>query len=155
MITAMAPTPIMKMELIFQRDLPGFRGARHFVVEPLTDDAEAIFARLRCTDVIQLVNGETLNDLTLLVMSPGYLWRDFDVEIDDEMVNALDLSRPGDVGLLATVHPRDPLWESTANLYSPIVINRRTGVADQLIPAVSEQEVGRGVRTPFPPERGD
>jgi flagellar assembly factor FliW len=151
----MAPTPVTRMELTLQRDMPGFRGARHFVLEPLTHDAEAIFARLRCTDVIDLASGASLSDLVLLVMSPGYLWRDYDVEIDDAMVDELGLSQPDDVGLLVIVHPRDPLRESTANLYSPIVVNRRTGVADQLVPAASEQEVGRAVRTPFPLEQDD
>jgi flagellar assembly factor FliW len=69
------------------------------------------------------------------------------------MVEDLDLDGAEEAGLLAIVHPRTPLSESTANLYSPIVLNRRTGFADQLVPAASEKEVGWSVRTPFPPDR--
>ena len=68
------------------------------------------------------------------------------------MVEELQLSGSEDAALLAIVHPRKPLAESTANLYSPIVINRRNGFADQLVPAASEREVGWSVRTPFPPD---
>jgi flagellar assembly factor FliW len=88
-----------------------------------------------------------------LVTPPGVLWRGYEVQIDEAMVEELDLTGSEDAALLAIVHPRKPLSESTANLYSPIVINRRTGFADQLVPAASEQEVGWSVRTPFPPDR--
>jgi flagellar assembly factor FliW len=93
-----------------------------------------------------------LDNLTLLVTSPGILWRGYEVQIDEAMVEELQLSGSEEAALLAIVHPRKPLTESTANLYSPIVVNRRNGFADQLVPAVSEQEVGWSVRTPFPPD---
>ena len=81
---------------------------------------------------------------------PGILWRGYEVRIDEAMVEELQLSGAEDAALLAIVHPRKPLSASTANLYSPIVVNRRNGFADQLVPAASEQEVGWSVRTPFP-----
>lgn len=155
MSTVRAPISITRMDLTLQHDMPGFKGARHFAVEPLVEEAPAIFARLRCTDSVHLHGGEMLNDLTLLVMSPKYLWQDYDIEIDDVMIEELGLSDPDDLALLAIVHPREPLWESTANLYSPIVVNRRTGLADQLVPNVSEQEFGWPVRVPFPLDRDD
>jgi flagellar assembly factor FliW len=145
-----APIAITKMELTLRRDLPGFRGAQHFVVEPLGEGESNAFAQLRCTDTVYVESGPAIESLSLLVMSPGCLWREYEVQIDDAMVDDLGLSGSDDVALLVIVHPREPLSESTANLYSPIVVNRRTGVADQLVPAASEQEVGWSVRTPFP-----
>ena len=71
------------------------------------------------------------------------------------MVEDLHLAHADEAGLLAIVHPRKPLAESTANLYSPIVINRRTGCADQLIPTDGEGEVGWSMRTPIPIEDPD
>jgi len=141
------------MELTFQHDMPGFKGARHFAVEPLVEGDEAIFARLRCADVIYMRSGETLNDLTLLVMSPEFVWQDYDIEINEAMIEELDLSNPDDLTLLAIVHPQDPLSQSTANLYSPIVVNRRTGLADQFVPSTSEKEFGWPLRAPFPLDR--
>jgi flagellar assembly factor FliW len=153
--TATAPIPITAMELTLRCDMPGFAGAKHFVVEPLGEGAASVFAHLRCTDTLYSSTNQPLSNLTLLVMSPGFLWRDYEVRIDDAMVEELDLSGPDDAALLVIVHPRDPLTESTANLYSPIIVNRRTGVADQFIPGASEQEVGWTVRTPFPFDRDD
>ena len=155
MLTAAPPITVTGMELIFRRDMPGFKGARNFIVEPLGEDAGGIFARLRCTDTVYVMGGKPLHNLTLLVTSPGFLWRDYEVQIDEAMVEDLDLSSAEDAALLAIVHPRTPLSESTANLYSPIVINRRNGFADQLVPAASEGEAGWSVRTPFPLERDD
>jgi len=155
MSIAMPSIPIIGMELTFQRDMPGFKGAQHFVVEPLVEETQGVFARLRCTDTVYLQHGETLDSLTLLVMSPGYLWREYEIEINEAMVEELGLSGSDDVTLLVIVHPRDPLSASTANLYSPIVVNRRTGLADQFVPSASEREIGWGVRTPFPLDRDD
>jgi flagellar assembly factor FliW len=155
MRTTAPPITVTGMELTFRRDMPGFRGARHFVVEPLGDGVPGIFAHLRCTDTVYVQGTVPLQNLTLLVASPGILWSGYAVRIDDAMVEDLELADADEAGLLAIVHPRKPLSQSTANLYSPIVVNRRTGYADQLVPAATEQEVGWSVRTPFPPERDD
>lgn len=153
MTTATEPYPIAKMAVEFLRDLPGFEGARHFVLEPFSAESAAIFAHLRCSDPVRLHGGGTLESLALLVMSPRFLWRDYEVELDEDTLAALEVSTPDDVVVLVIVHPKDPLWESTANLYSPLVINQRTGAALQLVPSVSEHELGWAVTTPFPLER--
>jgi flagellar assembly factor FliW len=153
MLTTAPPITVTGMELTFRRDMPGFKGARHFVVEPLGGGSPGIFAHLRCTDTVYVHGSKSIDNLTLLVTAPGILWRGYEVQIDETMVEELELSGSEEAALLAIVHPRKPLTESTANLYSPIVINRRTGFADQLVPAASEQEVGWSVRTPFPPDK--
>jgi flagellar assembly factor FliW len=152
--TAPADT-VIGMKLTFRRDMPGFKGARHFVVEPLGEGSGGIFARLRCTDTVYLRSGKALSDLAFLVTSPGVLWRGYEVRIDDGLAEEIGLSSSDEAALLAIINPKEPLSESTANLYSPIVINRRTGSADQMIPAVGEGEVGWSVRTPLPTEGTD
>ena len=56
-----------------------------------------------------------------------------------------------DAALLTIVTQRVPLERSTVNLFSPIVVNRHTGFADQFVPASSETEAGWRVRTPLLP----
>lgn len=152
MLTATAPFRVSAMPLTFLRDLLGFRGAVHFVLEPLGDSADGVFAHLRCTDTAWLSGDRRVDNLSLLVTTPGVFWPNYEVRVDQTMVDELGLSQPGDVGLLAIVRSRHPLTTSTVNLYSPIVFNRRTGQADQLVPRISEQEVGWSLRTPFPSE---
>jgi flagellar assembly factor FliW len=154
MLTTAPPITVTGMALQFRRDLPGFKGARNFVVRPLGEKGQGIFAHLCCTDTVYVQGTTPVDNLTLLVTSPGILWSGYEVRIDDAMVDELELSNAEDAGLLAIVHPRTPLSTSTANLYSPIVVNRRTGFADQLVPAATEQEVGWSMRTPLPPDGG-
>jgi len=155
MLTTAPPLTVTGMELTFRRDLPGFKGARHFVVVPLGDGVPGIFAHLTCSDTVYVQGSLALTNLTLLVTSPGFLWSGYEVRIDDSMVEDLELSGSDEAGLLAIVHPRQPLSQSTANLYSPIVVNRRTGFADQLVPAATEKEVGWSMQTPFPSDNDD
>jgi flagellar assembly factor FliW len=142
------------MSLTFLRDLPGFRGAVHFVLEPLGDSGDGVFAHLHCTDTAWLSGDRRIDNLSLLVTTPGVFWPHYEVRVDQAMVEELELSQPGDAGVLAIVRSRYPLTASTVNLYSPIIFNRRTGLADQLVPGVSEQEVGWSLHTPFPSEIG-
>lgn len=152
MPTATAFSPVTAMDLTFRRDLPGFLGARHFVVEPLGDDpAAAVFARLRCTDTVR-VRDLPYNELHLLVTSPGILWPDYAVELDDDTVEALGIEGAEDVTLFVIIHPRQPLSASTANLFSPIVVNRITGLADQFVPPLTEEEAGWSLTAPLPLE---
>lgn len=152
MLTATAPIHITRMALTFHHDLPGFKGARHFMIEPLGEPDAEVFASLRCSDKVYLQENLSVDNLVLLAMSPGAFWRDYEVRVEDAMVAELELNELEDAALLVIVHPKEPLAESTVNLYSPIVYNRRTGAADQLVPAASEQEVGWSIRTPFPNE---
>lgn len=155
MPTATAQIPVTGTELKFHRGLPGFKGANHFVVEPLGDASEGVFARLRCTDAVYMSNSTPIDDLTFMVTSPGILWPEYSVHVDEVMVEELDLNSVDDVAMLVIIHPRRPLSASTANLYSPIIINRRTGLADQFVPSATEQEIGWSVATPLPLDRDD
>ncbi len=150
-VVAVTPDPVTPLALTLRRDLPGFRAARHFELEPL-GATESMVARLRCTDRVPLGLGETWDALSFLVLAPGYLWPDYRVEIDATTAADLEIREASDVAVLAIIHAHDPLETSTANLYSPLVVNRRTGRADQVVPALSEREVGWFVATPLPGE---
>jgi len=152
--TVIAPTPVRRMDITLRRDMPGFAGARHFRVEPLLED-NTVFARLHCSDPVSVRGGESWDGLSLLVASPGYLWPDYDLAIDESLVIDLEIRNDEDLMVLAVVHPRDPLSASTVNLYSPLVINQRTGAGEQYVPAASEDDVGWSLRTPFPPASDD
>lgn len=154
-VISAAPSPVPALAVTMRRDLPGFPSARHFLLEPLGDGAESMVARLRCTDQVPLARGETWDALSLLVLSPGYLWPDYQVELDQATALDLGVADASDAVVLAVIHPREPLESSTANLYSPLVVNRQTGRADQLVPALGETDVGWFVATPLPKERGE
>lgn len=152
MLTATAPIHIKRMALKFHHDLPGFKGARNFMIEPLGEPGAEVFASLRCSDTVYVQENVPIPNLVLLTMSPGAFWADYEVHVEDAMVAELELTEPENAALLVIVHPKDPLSDSTVNLYSPIVYNLQTGAADQLVPAASEEEIGWSIRAPFPNE---
>jgi flagellar assembly factor FliW len=157
MQTATLPVALSRMEIVFRREMLGWIGARHFLLEPIEGDIPGMFAELRCTDDVLLRSGVPVPSPRFLVLTPGYLWPDYQVALDDEFAEGLDIVVEEDAALLTIVTQRTPLDRSTVNLFSPIVVNRRTGSADQFVPATSESDVGWRVRTPVlsPGSAGD
>lgn len=154
--TATLPVTLSRMEIVFRREMLGWIGATNFVLEPIEGDIPGMFAELQCTDGVRLRSGAAVPSPRFLVLTPGYLWPSYQVALDDEFADGLDIVVEEDAALLAIVTQRLPLHRSTVNLFSPIVVNRRTGLADQFVPATSESDVGWRVRTPLlPPEPAD
>jgi flagellar assembly factor FliW len=144
------PITMSTMEITLQHEMLGWVGATHFVLEPIAEAGEGMFAALRCTDRVTDVNGDVSENLTFLVAAPGLLWPDYVVVLDESFASRLGLDSAEDAALLAIVTQHVPLEDSTVNLFSPIVVNRHTGLADQFVPAKSEDEYGWSLRTPLP-----
>lgn len=147
--TVNLPVTLSCMEINFRREMLGWIGATHFLLEPIDGDIPGMFAELRCTDDVRLRSGVTVPSPRFLMLTPWYLWPEYQVVLDDEFADALDIRVEDDATLLNIVTQRVPLERSTVNLFSPIVVNRHNGLADQLVPATSESEVGWRVRTPL------
>ena len=154
--TPTLPATPTSMEVIFCREMLGWIGATHFLLEPIDGDIPGMFSELRCTDEVRLRSGVPVPSPRFLVLTPWFLWPDYQVALDDAFADALHIEAEEDATLLAIVTQRTPLHQSTVNLFSPIVVNRHNGLADQFVPAASETEVGWGVRTPLlPPQSPD
>jgi flagellar assembly factor FliW len=150
--TLVRPITLVTREITFRREMLGWVGAVHFMLEPLSDDkdSEAVFAALRCTDTVRLRGGAVVPSPQFLVAPPGFFAPRYQISLDEQFAESLDLVVPDDAALLAIVTHRNPIERSTVNLFSPIVVNRHTGCADQYVPASSEGETGWSVRTPLP-----
>lgn len=150
--TLVRPITLSTMEITFRREMLGWVGAVHFRLEPLTDDdqSDAVFSALRCTDTVRLRGGAVVPSPQFLVAPPGFFAPRYQIALEEQFAESLDLVVPDDAALLAIVTHRNPVERSTVNLFSPIVVNRHTGSADQYVPASSEAETGWSVRTPLP-----
>jgi flagellar assembly factor FliW len=118
------------LEVTFAVGLPGFDQLRAFVIEPMAGDL-APFCRLRATDP---------TGVEFIVVSPGVLFPDYQVEVDEETVERLDL-RAEDAAVLSIVTLSDDGSAPTANLLGPIVVNRRNGAAAQVVLHGTEYQV--------------
>ncbi|MBC8001688.1 MAG: flagellar assembly protein FliW, partial [Opitutaceae bacterium] len=106
----------------FPLGLLGFEQIKEY--ELLADPAEEPFMWL------QMVNSTSQS---FLVVPPTTIVPDYDPEISPEDVAFLELREPGDALLVNIVTLRGR-QEATANLKGPIVINRHTLIAKQVIP---------------------
>ena len=110
--------------------LPGFDGARDWVLE---GDDTKVFSLLRNLDE---------PSIGLLVAPPWDMAPGYEPDLPDEELVQMGIEDAGDVNLLvvATIvesTPREPVEERAVtvllNLAAPIVLNRHSGVARQLI----------------------
>ena len=122
--------------LDFVGGLPGFPTARHFRIERLAPEYGP-FCVMRSVDQ---------TEICFVVMVAGALFPDYSVEIDEQHVANLGLEVAADAIVLAIVTLGEP---PTANLLGPLVVNRHTWVAAQVVQYQSDYRVAEPL-TPRP-----
>lgn len=108
--------------LSFPAGLPGFEKENRFVLLDFPDNH--VFFALQSVQT---------PELSFVVTDPFSFFLDYKIELDDAAVKTLDIEQPDDVALLLVLTVREPFEETTANLQAPIVINKNTKKARQLI----------------------
>jgi flagellar assembly factor FliW len=98
----------------FVTAVPGFPDARSWMLEPWGDDPMSPFAMLSCRDV---------EGLAFVVVPPFPFFPDYEPDLDDATVQALDLKRPEDAAVYVVLTLGESLGDITANLLGPIVVN--------------------------------
>jgi len=106
--------------LDFGAGIPGFPASRHFRLEALAAELEP-FCVMRSVEE---------SGISFVVVAPGVLFPNYTIEIDEQHVASLALGSADDVMVLAIV----TLGVSpTANLLGPLVVNRRSRAAAQVV----------------------
>lgn len=121
--------------LTFAAGLPGFPEAHRFVLEGLGAELEP-FCRMRSLDQ---------RDVVFTVMPPGLLFSDYSVNIDEESVERLGIHAAEDAAVLAIVTLAVPPEPPKVNLLGPIVLNRHTLAAAQVV----QHGTNHGVAVPL------
>ena len=107
----------------FVSPIIGFEEAQKFVL--IENDDNNIFRWLQSTQ---------FPELAFPVSKANYFQIDYNFEIDDSAVELLELNSIDDVLSLNIVNiPKGQPQLSTINLLAPIIINKRTKIAAQLI----------------------
>jgi flagellar assembly factor FliW len=106
--------------LDFASGLPGFPASRQFRLERLAPELEPF-----C-----LMRSVSEAEICFVVVAPGTLFPDYSVEIDPQHVTSLGLETADDVTVMTIVTIGDP---PTANLLGPLVVNRTTRSAAQVV----------------------
>lgn len=116
-------------ELVFDDGLPGFAGARTFTLVRWGGDDSPF-------SVLQSTEDESLR---FVVVPPHTFFPDYAPVLSDDDVDRLGLHEADDAIVLVVVTLGRHAAEATANLLGPIVVNRHTLAAAQLV--LSGQEL--------------
>jgi flagellar assembly factor FliW len=133
MLETQAATDLV--EINFPAGLPGFPNAHRFELAPW-GPAGSPFLLLSSSDD---------PDVGFVVVPPWVFYPEYEFELDSGTAERLALSKAEDAVVFAVVTLRDRADESTLNLLGPIVVNRFTHEAAQVV----LPSAGYSVRAPL------
>jgi len=107
-------------ELTFAAGLPGFPDLHNFRLERLTGELEP-FRLMRSVD---------RPEICFVVVAPAVLFPDYSIEIEEQYVSNLALNDAEDAMVMLVITLGE---QPTANLLGPLVVNRHSGMAAQVV----------------------
>ena len=110
------------MEILFEKGIPGFEDYKYFNVNIIKDNEK----------FYSIVSKEDDN-IGFISISPFDIKKDYEIDLDDEVVKELDIKSEKDVLVLCLITLGKTLKDSTANLKAPIIINIKNNRGKQLI----------------------
>ena len=107
----------------FPKGLPAFEDEHEFIIAPFDDETPYVF--------LQSVNTP---DLAFMMTTPYLFFPDYEFRLNDTVLHELQISNPDEllVYTLLTI-PAGNVRGMTANLLAPIVINKKTNQAQQVV----------------------
>lgn len=110
------------MEIIFEKGIPGFEEYRTFVINEVKENNK--FKMITSTENI---------NIGFIAISPFEVKKDYEIDLNDEIINELKVESPKDVLVLSLITLGKTLNKSTVNLKAPIIINIKNNKGKQLI----------------------
>lgn len=106
----------------FEHGLPGFEKEQTFVLLPIDENS-----------VFQILQSVQTQDLAFIITSPYAVAANYNLDLDETTVHALNIRNENEVAVFAIVSLKDTLAQSTVNLKAPIVLNTTSRKAKQVI----------------------
>lgn len=127
---------IQQQDIIqFPLGIPGFPEEQRFVLLPVADTP---FYSLQ----------SVTNKIHFIVMNPFQLFKDYEFQIPDPIIEFLELDGPETVQTWVIVTLREEISQSTANMQAPIIINSQTRKGRQLV--LNQYVIRQPIFTPTP-----
>jgi len=120
----------------FVAPMPGFPGERRFLLVRLDD-----------TGVLYALTSIETPGLRFLVVPPAPFFPSYAPEIDDETLSALAVTDPANLLVLLVVTTGESTDDVTVNLMAPIVLDRETRRAVQLVLPKSDLPIRERLRS--------
>lgn len=79
------------------------------------------------------LRSEEVKTLSFLVIDPFLFKQDYEIDVDDASLKEIGIESPSDVTVMVIVTLPAEKGPVTANLQGPLIINKKTGVAKQVV----------------------
>lgn len=110
------------MEIVFDKGIPGFEEYKVFTISEIEENTK-----------FKIINSKEDTNIGFVAISPFEVKSDYEININDEIVNELAIESYNDVSILNLITLGKTLEQSTVNLKAPIVINIKNNKCKQLI----------------------
>lgn len=107
----------------FPEGIPGFEGSKKFIVLS-GDDPDSPFKWLQGVDAPQLA---------FAIVDPFFVKKDYDFNINEEIVRKLEIEKAEDVAVYAIVVVPEDISQMTMNLKAPVLVNARNHKGTQIV----------------------
>ncbi|MBE6055226.1 MAG: flagellar assembly protein FliW [Clostridium sartagoforme] len=108
--------------ITFEKGIPGFQNLKKFVVKEVGDDTPF--------NILQSIEDK---EIGFILISPFAVYDDYEIKLNDEILNSLKIETSEDVLLFSIVTLSSNINEITANLKAPLIINIRSKKGQQYI----------------------
>lgn len=108
--------------LTFDKGIPGFPEEKKFYIMPLSDDG-----------IFLIMQSAQTQSLAFVITNPFHFFKEYDFTIEDSIEKVLDLKSPEEVIVYSILTVQEPFNKTTANLQAPLIINKQTNKAKQVI----------------------
>lgn len=126
----------------FADGIPAFEDEHEFVVLPYEEGTPYMFLQSMMTP-----------ELAFLMTDPFVFFSDYSFELDDENMEKLEIKTMDDVLVCTLISvPRSGVADMTTNLLAPVVINRHTMQARQIVLEKTQYTTKHRL---FPEKKGD
>jgi flagellar assembly factor FliW len=110
--------------ITFNKGIPGFEESKQYVLIPADDKEETPFFFL------QSIDSEEVN---FFLVDPFSFFKEYDVKLEEQMVERLELESPSDALVLTTVTAKGEIKDATTNLKAPLIINNSKQLGMQIV----------------------
>ncbi|TYS69885.1 flagellar assembly protein FliW [Sutcliffiella horikoshii] len=106
----------------FPKGLPGFLEEKEFTVIPFSEDG-----------MFYILQSVQTPELGFVMTNPFTFYPDYDFNLENQSVEALELDSAEDVSVYSVLTMADPFHLTTANLQAPVVVNVKKKLGKQVI----------------------
>jgi flagellar assembly factor FliW len=106
----------------FEQGIPGFNKEKQFVILPYTEDS-----------LFFILQSVSTPPLAFVIVNPFHFFKEYDIKIEDQVIETLQLSAEKDVTVFVILTVLDPFDKTTANLQAPVIINNEKRLGKQII----------------------